>query len=262
MSTLLVGDCAHNNLFQLWDADAAKEAEFEYIVARALMCIYPGYHCILFGGGFRLDGEVSRPDLALVAKDYSHWFVIEVELVSHPLYHHVLPQVRAFQYGRPEPDCISILARQLKLPESQIETFLRIVPRSVAVAVNKRHRDWEIALGSLQVQLLVVSAYRSPAGIEAVEVDGRLDVLQEHLGFAVFFATDRSLRLPKTTNLPDGEIMITDVDGTCAMWTVARDGQFTWVTKNKGVPDFPDGVQVQLIRAFGGRISVRRSLRE
>src|ERR1700685_921247 len=183
MSTILVGDCSETNLFQLWDADAAKEAEFEYIVAKTLMCIYPNYRCIVFGGGFRLDGEVSRPDLALISRDYSHWFVIEVELVSHSLNLHVLPQVRAFQYGRPEPDCVSILARELKLAEPNVETFLRAVPRSVAVAVNKRHRDWEIALGSLQVQMLVVSAYKSPSGVEAVEVDGRLDVLQEHLGF-------------------------------------------------------------------------------
>jgi hypothetical protein len=59
MSTIIVGDCAEQNLFQRWDADAAKETEFEYVVAKALMCVYPDYHCIVFGGSFLLDGRSS-----------------------------------------------------------------------------------------------------------------------------------------------------------------------------------------------------------
>jgi hypothetical protein len=223
------------------------------------MCVYQDYRCLVFGGGFKLDEQISRPDLALIARDYSHWFVIEVELVSHSLAGHVLPQVRAFQYGKPQPDCVSILARETGLAEAQVETFLRVVPRSVAVVANKRSRDWELSLGSLQVQLLTVSAYRSSSGIEAVEVGGNLEVLQEHLGFGTFSATDRTLRFPNTVRLPDGEIVITDVNGAGTLWTVSRDGQYAWVTKNVGVPDLPNGGHIQLIRAFGGNISIRRS---
>jgi hypothetical protein len=49
MTAILVGDCVKNNLFEIWDADAARETEFELIVAKALMCIYPAYHCFPFG---------------------------------------------------------------------------------------------------------------------------------------------------------------------------------------------------------------------
>ena len=104
-----------NNLFEIWDADAARETEFELIVAKALMCIYPAYHCFPFGGTFKLEDNISRPDIALVAKDMSHWFVIEVELVSHSLDGHVLPQIRTFRYGEPQPDCISVLSRELSM---------------------------------------------------------------------------------------------------------------------------------------------------
>jgi hypothetical protein len=258
MTTILVGECAKNNLFEIWDADAADETEFELIVAKALMCIYPAYYCFPFGGTFKLEDNISRPDIALVAKDMSHWFVIEVELISHSLDGHVLPQIRTFRYGDPQPDCISVLCRELAMDSSRIKTFLKTVPRTVAVIANKRHRDWEIALRSLEVQLLTVSAFNSPAGVRAVEVDGRLIAQQEHL-VGQYVATDRSLRFHKGVQLPDGEIMVDDFMGTGSVWTVTRDLSSAWVTKNQGTPDLVNGSYVQMIRVFGGRFSIKRS---
>jgi hypothetical protein len=39
-------------------------------IIQALSCIYPNYHCIVFGGGFKYDDATSKPDLALVARDF------------------------------------------------------------------------------------------------------------------------------------------------------------------------------------------------
>jgi hypothetical protein len=259
MTTILVGECEKSNLFQLWDADAALETEFEFIVAKALICIYPGYHCFPFGGTFKLEDNISRPDIALVAKDLSHWFVIEVELVSHSLDGHVLPQIRTFRYGEPQQDCISVLSKALSMSPEQIRTFLVSVPRTVAVIANKRPAEWEIALRSLQVQLLTVSAFNSSDGVQAVEVDGRLIALQEHLGFGQYYATDRVLRFRRSVQLPDGEIMVDDFSGAGSLWTVKRDDTAAWVAKNQGTPDILNGSYVQLVRVFGGRFSIRRS---
>jgi hypothetical protein len=154
-----------------------------------------------------------------------------------------------------------VLAKALSINRSQIQTFLMTVPRSVVVIANKRHRDWEIALRSLQVQLLTVSAFNSPAGIQAVEVDGKLTAQQEHLGFGQYFATDRALRFHRTIQLPDGEIMVDSFDGSDSVWTVTRDGASAWVTKNQGMPDIANGAFVQMIRVFGGRFTIRRSPR-
>ncbi|MBN9533293.1 MAG: hypothetical protein J0H10_08045 [Alphaproteobacteria bacterium] len=260
MSTLLVGECSEAHLYKLWDADGASEAEFEAIVARALGCVYQNYHCIVFGGSFRLENSISRPDLALIANDFSHWFVIEVELVSHSLDRHVVPQVRTFRYGDPLPDCISILVREMKLDAAQVETFLKVVPRGVAVIANRRHLKWEVALKALEVQLLTVAAYRSPSGVEALEIDGQLEVFQEHLGYGQFFATDRTLRFPRSVKLPDGQMVINDQNGSSSLWTVARDSNYAWVTKNAGVPDLTNNSLVQLVRAVGGQFSIRPSL--
>jgi hypothetical protein len=259
MTTIVIGDCKPSNKFELWDADAAVETEFELIVAKTLMCIYPRYYCFPFGGTFKLEDNVSRPDIALVSRDMSHWFVIEVELVSHSLHGHVLPQIRTFRYGEPQPDCVSVLVKALSMDRSQIQTFVRTVPRSVAVIANKRHRDWEISLQSLQVQLLTVLAFNSPGGVQAIEVDGKLIAQHEHVAFGQYFATDRALRFHHGVQIPNGEIMIDSFEGSGSAWTVTRDGAWAWVTKNQGTPDIMNGAYVQMIRTFGGRFSMRRS---
>jgi hypothetical protein len=146
------------------------------------------------------------------------------------------------------------------MDRGQIQTLLKIVPRTVAVVANKRHRDWEISFQSLQVQLLTVSAFKSPDGVEAVEVDGKLIAQQEHIAVGQYIATDRALRFHTGVNIPNGEIMIDSFDGLGSAWTVTRDNAWAWVTKNRGTPDIANGVFVQMVRAFGGRFSIRRSL--
>jgi hypothetical protein len=260
MSMILVGGCKKDHLYKLWDADAASEAEFEIIVGKALACIYRDYKCIKFNGSFLFEEQSSRPDLALVANDLSHWFIIEVELVSHSLKNHVLPQVRAFRYGDPQADCITTLARELMLDREQVKTLLHVVPRAVVVIANKRNRDWEMMLSSLQVQFLSVQKYISSLGTDAVEVDGHLEVLQEHLGFGFFSATDKTVRFPTTVQLPTGHVYIADAAGTDSLWVVTRDSNFAWVTKSVGTPDYPHECYLQLIRNVGGRITLKRSL--
>jgi hypothetical protein len=259
MTIVVVGECRKENVFELWDADGASETEFELIVAKALICIYPDYFCFPFGGTFKFEQNVSRPDIALVAKDLSHWFVIEVELVSHSLDGHIMPQIRTFRYGDPQPDCISVISTELGLARAQVETLILTVPRFVAVIVNKRADEWQRVLRSHGVQFLTVSAFSSTSGVQAFEVDGRLVAQQEHLGFGYYIATDKALRFHKSVRLPDGEIVIDDFSGAGSTWIVRRDGDSAWVAKNRGTPDIASGSLVQLVRIDGGRFSIRPS---
>lgn len=258
MRTILVGDCAATNAFDMSDPEGKSESEFEYAAARVLSCLYKGYQCIVFTGGFRYDGQTFRPDLALIADDRSHWFVIEVELISHSLDGHVLPQVRAFAYGTPEPDCITILARELGIGPTQAKTMLEYIPRAVAVIANRRDERWAVTLHAHNVQFLTVSLFRSPAGIEAVELDGGLAVVSKSLGFGAYHATDRSIRFPRTVELPREEIQVDDPFGAPSTWSVVEAGDGVWVTKKHGVPAIEDGSWVQIVRAVDGRLILRR----
>lgn len=258
MKTLLVGDCDPDRAFRLSDPDAYSEAEFEHTVVRALAWLYPRYHCILFGGTFLLDGVGSkRPDLALIAADLSHWFVIEVELTSHSLDHHVLPQVRAFIYGEPQRDCVSVIEQKLKIPRDRAGTLVHFVPRSVAVVANKRDETWATAFRALNAQMLVVSVFHSVKGGVALSVEGDLQAVSESIAFGTYSAVDRSCKFASNVRVPRGEIQLVDDSGVVATWEAVDGESSLWITKVLGIPDLPHRATVQLLRAYDGRLILK-----
>jgi hypothetical protein len=258
MRRLIVETHASNQLYELNDPNGPSESEFEYAVVNAFSRIFRQFRCVVFGGSFLLDDRVYRPDIALVAKDMSHWFVVEVELVTHSLERHVLPQVRAFRYGEPQEDCKKILARALNISSSQASTLLALVPRTVAVVSNKRNLNWDIALKAHDVQSLTVSVFSSSDGSAAYEVDGNLEILNRSVGFGIFSMTDRSIRFPSSTQIPEGRVQILDPEGAPSWWQVTRSPTNIWVTKESGVIDVTHESHVQLIKTMSGQLSLRR----
>ena len=257
MRRLFTGTCTPENIFEIRDPSAPTESEFESWVIKGLMCMFPGYTCVVFTGGFRHDGVLYRPDLALVAHDFSHWFVIEVELTSHSLTEHVLPQVCSFRYGDPDPGCAKALAKALGISEQQGRTLLEFVPYGVAVIINRDNSEWEVALRAHDIQLLVVSSYVSSTGIEAIEVNGRLEVIQESLGFGQYIASVRCLRFGVPVRLSEGRVQIRDLQGNTAWWRVIRELGDTWISREIGIPELPDQRTVQLIATRDGYLSMR-----
>lgn len=181
--------------------------------------------------------------------------IVEVELSSHSLEGHVLPQIRGIRYGEPQSDCLTIAGRELCIGRAQAETLLNQVPRHVAVVSNRYDLQWEQSLQAIPVQYLTVSRYATPAGSDAIEVTGTLESLEDSLGFGTYTAVDRSLRFPPTVQVPEGRIQINDPRG--AVWIVRRDDSAAWITKEIGTPTIPNGVYVQLIRTRKGTISMR-----
>lgn len=258
MKTLMFGECASERTFGLRDPNFPSETEFEYLAAKAITCAYPGYRCVTFGGAFVFEGRTSRPDLALIAHDFSHWFVIEVELVTHSLTLHVLPQLRAFRYGEPQADCASILSRRLDISTSRAQTLVQHVPRSVVVVANKRNSEWQMALRGLDVLMLIVSVYDSNQGQVAFEIEGALERSQQNIGFGEYSATDRSIRFHRGTALPLGRVQISDSDGAPSWWIITEGPEAIWMTKEAGVLDVQNGAFVQMIRTMEGRLVLRR----
>ena len=258
MKLILLGDSRDDDALRLSDPDSVSEAEFEHSVVGALARAYPNYQCFIFGGTFiHQECGAKRPDLALVARDLSHWFVIEVEIASHSLNHHVLPQVRAFVYGEPQEDCVSSVARALSIDRQRAGTLVRVIPKSVAVISNRRDEDWAEAIHALNAQMLVVSRFSSDSGLRAVEIDGELRAVQEHLGFGKFSAVDRSVRFAPSTRLPIGIVELVDQRGAATDWRVSAGQGALWVTKVQGKPSWPDGIVLQLVLTRDSRLLLR-----
>ncbi len=258
MKYFLVGECKKENVFQLVDPTQFLEVEFEAEVVKALTCLLPDYFCGVFAGTFKLDGQRRSSDLALIHRHFTHWFVIEVELTSHSFESHVLPQVRCFQYGEPEDSCITSLCRGFKgLDADRAKSILQHVPRFVAVVANRAEPQWEAQLRAVEVQMLTVSVLRDYQGRSGYEMEGKLNVQRESIGFAKYSAPDNSLRLPKSCGLPVGQIQIEDPFGVVATWVVREDGNTLWITKEKGFISLGHDSYVQVIRTIEGRLSLK-----
>lgn len=260
MKMLLTGECHPDNIFQLVDPTQFMEGDFEAEVVKALTCLMPEYLCGVFAGAFVLEGERRVADLALVHKSLSHWFVVEVELAGHSLEHHVLPQVRCFRYGDPEDSCVTSLVRAFGgLTREQATSLLNYIPRYVAVVGNLPDPVWTTKLSAVDVQHLTVSVYHDRNGRSAHEVEGRLTVRAESLGFARFSAIDNCLRIPRGCGLPVGNIQIVDQFGNLAGWTVREETGVLWIRKDHGPALISHDTYVQIIRSFDGRVSIRPS---
>lgn len=258
MKTILVGDCKPEALLHLTDPDAPSEDAFERAVITAMSCMYSNCHCFPFRGTFRHERRNFQPDLALVARDWSHWFILEVELISHSLEYHVLPQVRAFRYGDPKSDCVKPLAAALGIQAPQARTLLHVVPRSVVVVANKNDPLWRTSLHAHQIQFMTVSVFEAANGKHAIAVDGSLVVTKEHLAFGAYSRTDGSVRVPLATSIPLGQVQIEDPSGASSTWTVTAGQDVKWLAKDIGTPTFVHGETLQIIRTFDGRLMMRR----
>lgn len=257
MRKMMVAPCQPDMIFTLSDPDAPSETEFEGFALRAFGCLYPQYQCVVFGGRFFYEEEYRKPDLAMIARDSSHWFIVEVELLSHSLDRHVLPQVQAFRYGEPQKECASILARELGVDIGAAHTLIDRVPRAVVVVANGHSVEWERSLSAHQTQFLTVSRFVSPSGQEAFEASGALLATKESLGFGLYSAPDGMIRFTASVNLPDGPIQLETKNGGASLWRVIRDDRHAWITKESGRPDIPNGAYVQLIRTVDGKITMR-----
>lgn len=257
MRKVMVSPCRSDHIFTMCDPDSPSETEFEAITLRAFGCIYPQYQCAVFGGRFLHEGEYRKPDLAMVARDRSHWFVVEVELLSHSLERHVLPQVQAFRYGEPQSECASILSRELGIDLGEAATLISRVPRAVVVVANRTRPDWENMIRAHQAQFLVVTRFEGQTGREAFEVSGSLAAVKESLGFGTYSAQDGMIRFAAAVDLPDGNIQMEMTSGVASLWKVLRDARFAWVMKDTGRVDIPNGALVQIIRTIDGKITLR-----
>jgi hypothetical protein len=259
MKTVVVGECHADHIFTEEDATVPTETEFEYHCIKALACVYPEYHCIRFEVHFAHLRRSWKPDLALVARDFSHWFIIEVELVTHSFELHVFPQVKAFQYGDIDADdAAKRLASALGIQLGQAHTIVAHVPRCVVVVANRHQPDWAHDLSLHDIQFLSVATYRARNGTTALEVSGRLVATQEILGWATYSATDRSFRLSAKCPVPKVDrLQLEDTYGTVSWWIVTRVEDAIWLTKEFGTSEFEPEQVVLIVRTYQGKLSIR-----
>ena len=158
-----------------------QEQHFQSIAKKQLTKLLPHFAILEFSPFVLGDeGIRRRPDLAIVDRNYGMWVVVEVELESHSLNHHVTPQVQTFATGRYDESH----ARTLNEADETLEldylyNLIFYSPPLVAVIVNSRsvlEKGWTALEEEYSARLTFVESYRASDGDVVISVSGFLPI--------------------------------------------------------------------------------------
>ena len=153
------------------------ESHFSVIVKTELTKILPQFSILEFSPFVIGDEGVRRkPDFACIHRSYQMWAVVEVELDSHSLVHHVLPQVQAFTTGRYDMSHANLLYnKDPSLNLESLRNLITYVPPVVFVIVNSRsvlEEGWGVLESDYSTRLTFLESFRSEDGDVVFSLSG------------------------------------------------------------------------------------------
>lgn len=165
--------------------NALSESEFEDLLIQNSDIIKTNTIIVPYKKTIYAGEASARADLALIANDYRHWTVVEVEMIRHDLYGHVIPQVRTLREGTYDQAHASYLAsKNTNLDPTKLGDMLRGDPPEVLVLVNKPDEEWRRELYRYGAHMMVFEIFRSQTNRHIFAIDGEMprlahDVLSE-----------------------------------------------------------------------------------
>lgn len=158
-----------------------SEEGFERQVILHAPSIFPSYHVFQFKKPLKAPDYSNKnrytlvvPDLVFVAKDYSEWWVVEVEMSYHSFDYHIKPQINkllAADYGDDEIDYLCGKSR--KLNRSKLAKLIKNNPTRILVILNEDRKNWASHWKRNTVVFAVFEIFCSEDNHEVYCVDGR-----------------------------------------------------------------------------------------
>ena len=165
------------------------ERQYEKIILSNLNTLFPDFYAVNYKRNIKAIGtaKASKPDFALIRKDFGEWWIVEVETIEDNLTH-VKQQIENFTGGlysaREEANYIYQLNKNLDLKKLQLMT--RSNPK-VLVLVDDIDSTWIKELIPFNPSICVFKIYRSSNGFELLNISGDYPYIYEaesfcHLG--------------------------------------------------------------------------------
>jgi hypothetical protein len=162
-----------------------SESEFEMRLLNQATLLFKEFFVIPFKKKIThltLPKRSTKPDLAFIKRDYSQWFLVEVELNGHQE-QHVLDQVDVMlnpNFNSSElltymkSKAASVLEPVgFKFDETKLDDLLNSKKPEVLVIVDETKVDWETTLNNQNVRLCVVQVYKNGVGEEILRLKGQ-----------------------------------------------------------------------------------------
>jgi hypothetical protein len=206
------------------DPQAFFETEFEAVILQNVHLLHPNAILLPFKQTvFSSEYESKKPDLALIDLEYRFWWVIEVELASHSLASHVVPQTRVLVEGHYGDEHVDALLRaDPGLDRARLESMMRGEPPRIVVISNRYDARWDRELATIGVAYSVFNVFRSTLNNDIFLFDGSLPqeagdqvtVITPAKGIPRFFRVHSPGALP----VGSGEIIPILVEGRRTIW--------------------------------------------
>ncbi len=194
------------------------ESEFQRTIKQHVTKVFPDYFVLDFTMNVYSNSKgPKKPDMVMVSKDCSDWWIIELELSSHTL-NHVEEQVEVFVNGDYNAYEVSeYIIKKSKnlyinfLPQKKLSKLIQLKQPNVLVIVDEPKNKWEKALNSLGARLCVFQVYKNTNGTEAYRLDGIYPDIQQkesHCNYHKSIPNLLEVLSPDLLEIEDDEIQI------------------------------------------------------
>jgi hypothetical protein len=162
------------------------EADIERWILQHVRTLFADHYVFPFKKDIqsKATAMLSRPDLAMIRKDFARWGIIEVELERHQL-QHVLDQTRVFLDGDYNAAEIAKYVKQQvtkycrkRVSLKRLRKLLNDDLPQVLVIVESLPAGWEEQLNRAGVDVCVFEVYKNPRGQHIYRACGKYPVIR------------------------------------------------------------------------------------
>jgi hypothetical protein len=260
MARILVGDTWYEGL----STDAFLEGEFERLILGHAQLLFPEFHAVKFTRSVQVEEGIKKPDFALIDKNYSSWWIVEVELAHHSLWGHIIPQVSVFARAIYGPDDAAYLEQQSsELDGYRLREMMRGEQPRVLVIVNHPRPEWRVPLESYGALLSVAEVFRSEQQRHVIRLNGDYprEISPEDVITTCYFdpLIGRFLvvRSPGRLDVPESGRLAIEFEGGLTEWVRMSRADRVWLGPVGGRNPLPPGSNYELVRIEGERLMFR-----
>lgn len=237
---------------------ALLEAEYERIVLAQAPGIFPGFIVVPFKPTVIYEGVPKQADVALIAPDYSTWWVGEIELAHHSFRGHVLPQVEVLARGRYGAAHAEWLAtRNPSLDVGALRAMMFGQQPRVVVVVNAPCPTWVQPLAHEDAVVAIAELFRSSRnrlivrrnGVDIDLGDDVVSICRVDAGMRRMLQVDSPAQL-----LGLEEPLLIEIAGGVSSWRLIQLADRVWLSPDRGSPFPQDARTFRLVRAAEGRL--------
>ncbi|EAQ48814.1 hypothetical protein [Leeuwenhoekiella blandensis] len=211
------------------------EKHFEETFLSKMHEVYPDFIGLPFSLKISTSkGENSKPDLAMVRKDYKEWYVIEAEMGRHSWDGHVEKQVRVFSTGYYAPKKVAkyMFSKNNSLDSVELEKMIDSIQPKVMVIVNEPKPKWEIEVKKYNSYLSVFQIYKGLNGYELYRISGDTPFIyrdKSHSAFVKGLSNTMEIYTPTFIAEPNETDIIIYFRGKKTKWKVLKDKAKTYI---------------------------------